>query len=149
MNDVQQCVFLCFSSPFRNRGTPQCSPSVPSRDVSCTRLASACASASPPGKTRLAGDTDVDVGIEMAVGTLVACDSVNHALTCRWALACLSRGGQCLHHHARLLRASGRQPRVWLPFFFCVRERKMKGTVSHSKIPEEKAPRERRAASSH
>ena len=44
----------------------------------------------PPGKPRLAGDTDVDASIEMAVGTLVACDSVDQALTCLWALACQS-----------------------------------------------------------
>ena len=44
----------------------------------------------PPRNTRLAGDTDVDVGIEMAISTLVACDRVEQAKTCRWALACRS-----------------------------------------------------------
>ena len=38
----------------------------------------------------MTGDTDVDAGVEMAVGTLVACDSVDQALTCRWVLACHS-----------------------------------------------------------
>ena len=33
-------------------------------------------------KIRLAGDTDVDVSVEMAVATWVACD-VDQALTCR------------------------------------------------------------------
>ena len=38
----------------------------------------------------LAGDTDVDVSIVVAVGTLVACNSVAQALTFQWALACRS-----------------------------------------------------------
>ena len=59
----------------------------------------------------LAGDTDVDVGIEMAFGTLVACDSVNQALICRWGVglsfAC-GRARGCgeqdsLQHRGRLL----------------------------------------------
>ena len=33
------------------------------------------------GKKRLAGDTDADVSVEVAVGTSVACDSVDQALT--------------------------------------------------------------------
>ena len=32
----------------------------------------------------------LDVSIEVAVGTWVACDSVDQALTCRWVLACHS-----------------------------------------------------------
>ena len=39
---------------------------------------------------RLAGDTDVDVGIVVAVGTLVACDRVGQTLTCRWTSDCHS-----------------------------------------------------------
>ena len=78
--------------------------------------------------TWLAGDTDVDVGIEMALGTLVACGSVNQALACRWALAChwpvigLSLACRCarargqedfLWHHGRPLgtKRNSRGPR--------------------------------------
>ena len=49
-----------------------------SRDVSCARLGSASRS----GKQKLAGDTYVDVGIEVAAGTLVPCNSFDQALTC-------------------------------------------------------------------
>ena len=42
----------------------------------------------PLRKTEWTGNTDVDIGLEMAVGTLVACDSVDRALTCLWALTC-------------------------------------------------------------
>ena len=38
----------------------------------------------------MAGNTDVDVGTEVAIGTLVASDSVDQALTCRWEPACHS-----------------------------------------------------------
>ena len=48
--EVQQYVILCFSSPFHIRGSPQCSLSVHSRDVSCARLANAFAPASCPRK---------------------------------------------------------------------------------------------------
>ena len=40
----------------------------------------------PADEKKLAGNTEVDVGIEVAVGTLVACNSVYQALTCRWVL---------------------------------------------------------------
>ena len=59
-----------------------------SRDVSCackcvcTRL--------PSRKKRLAKRHLRRVGIEVAVGTWVVCDSVDQALTCRWVFACLS-----------------------------------------------------------
>ena len=52
------------------------------RGVSCARLASATAPASRSRKKEPAGDTDVPIGNEVAVGTLVACDSANQALTC-------------------------------------------------------------------
>ena len=39
---------------------------------------------------RLAGNTDVDVSIEVAVDTLGACDSFDQVLTCCWAPACHS-----------------------------------------------------------
>ena len=35
---------------------------------------------------RLARGTDVDVSVEVAIGTLVACDSVDKALTCHSAV---------------------------------------------------------------
>ena len=47
-------------------------PSVHSRNVTCARLASATAPASCSREKEP----------EMAVGTVVACDGVNHALTC-------------------------------------------------------------------
>ena len=48
--------------------------------------------ASHPGKTLCCGLAGmcVDVSIEVAVGTLVACDTVNQALTCHWGVACRS-----------------------------------------------------------
>ena len=87
----------------------------------------------------LAGDTDVDASIEMAVGTLVACDSVDQALTCLWALACRSPVDGVVLAVGRLLsfqrnsdgprfctrsegsgkflfRASGRHPNISVPF---------------------------------
>ena len=75
-----------------------------SRGVSCASL--------PPRKTKLAGISDVDVGIEVAVPTLVACDSVDEALTCHWAVACRFACGRTracgqqdwLQHHEHLLR---------------------------------------------
>ena len=66
---------------------------LPSVSVARHFLCSACkcgCTSLPLGKKRLAGDTYVDVSIEIAVGTLVACDSVDQALTCRCALACHS-----------------------------------------------------------
>ena len=57
-------------------------------------------------KTRLA-DTDADIGIEMTVGTLVACGNVDQALSLGFGLA-RARGQQdCLQHQERLL-SSGR-----------------------------------------
>ena len=71
-----------------------CSP----RTCSCTSLRLE--------KTRLAGDTDADIGIEMTVGTLVACGNVDQA-PLGFGLA-RARGQQdCLQHQERLL-SSGR-----------------------------------------
>ena len=44
-------------------------------DCNCTGL--------PLKKTGWTGDTEVGIGLEMAVGTSVACDSVEQALTCQ------------------------------------------------------------------
>ena len=63
---------------------------MPSRHVPCAPLACACAPASRPRKRGWVGDRDVEVGIEMAVCTLVACDSAKQAPMCPWALACHS-----------------------------------------------------------
>ena len=70
-------------------GRPQIFPSTHSRDVSCARLANAAAPASLSGKNsglrhkrryRYRG----------GCRSLVACDRVNQALICLWALACHS-----------------------------------------------------------
>ena len=72
-------VLLCLSStsPFRVCGGPRCFPLFRSRVISFARLACALARLQPR-KTRLAGDTDVDVGVVVTVGTLVARHSVGH-----------------------------------------------------------------------
>ena len=53
----------------------------------------------PPAeeKKRLAGDTDVYVGIDVADGTVVACDSVHQALTLSLGIACHSPVDALVH----------------------------------------------------
>ena len=92
MNQAIRVVFLCFCLPFRLRGRPRCFCG-----VSRARLALMLE------KTRLAGDTDADIGVEMTVGTLVACCNVDQALSLGFGLA-RARGQQdCLQHQERLL----------------------------------------------
>ena len=59
-------------------------------------------------KTRLAGDTDADIGVEMTVGTLVACGNVDQALSLGFGLARARFQQDCLLHQERLL-SSGRK----------------------------------------
>ena len=70
------------------------------------RLASATAPTSCPRSQKWSGDTNVDTGIEMAVGTLVACDSADLSLGVGLSFACgraRARGQQdCLQYHERL-----------------------------------------------
>ena len=61
---------LCFCLHFRLRGEPRF------RGVSCARMHHP-----PLRKTVLVGDTDVAIGIEVAVGTLIAWDSAKQART--------------------------------------------------------------------
>ena len=77
----KQYVFLCFSSPFRIPGCPQCSSPLLARRFLCSACKCMCTSIQPK-KIRLAGDTDVDVGTRMAVGTFAACNTFDHAPTC-------------------------------------------------------------------
>ena len=74
---IAELMTLCFSFPFRIRGRPQCLHQC--IHVTFPVLSLQVHLHQPlPWKTGL------------AVGTSVACDSVNQALNCHWALACRS-----------------------------------------------------------
>ena len=103
---------LCFCLAFPLRGRLRCF-----RSDFCARLANATA---PLRKIGLAGDTDVAIDIEVAVGILVDFDSANQALTCHIRPRTRSHA-RCqqdsLQHHKRLLisKRNSDGPRFYTP----------------------------------
>ena len=111
---------------------------VPAWRFLCAACKCTCTSL-PLVETRLTGDTNADIGLERAVGSLVACNSAGHVqnVSFKFGLA-RARGQQhCTQHREHLLsskqnsdgprfyiwhkesteflfRASGRHPNVWI-----------------------------------